>query len=60
MRTNTDGHGHAMPPPANQIENPDPQPGTNNWYTEDGYGASDGSGGGKRKSYVAGSYPASS
>jgi len=23
----------------NEIENPDPQPGTNNWYTEDGYGA---------------------
>jgi phospholipase C len=22
-----------------EIENPDPQPGTNNWYTEDGYGA---------------------
>jgi phospholipase C len=25
-------------PPANQIENPNPMPGTNNWYTEDGYG----------------------
>ena len=24
-------------PPARQIENPDAQPGTNNWYTEDGY-----------------------
>ncbi len=24
-------------PPANQIENPNPQPGTNNWYTQDGY-----------------------
>ena len=24
-------------PPAKVIENPDPQPGTNNWYTEDGY-----------------------
>ena len=24
-------------PPAKQIENPDAQPGTNNWYTEDGY-----------------------
>jgi phospholipase C len=34
----TDGHGHAMTPPDNQIENPDPQPGTNNWYTQDGYG----------------------
>ncbi len=27
-------------PPAGQIENPNPQPGTNNWYTEDGYGYS--------------------
>jgi phospholipase C len=25
-------------PPANQIENPDPMPGFNNWYTQDGYG----------------------
>ncbi len=24
-------------PPANQIENPNPAPGTNNWYTQDGY-----------------------
>ena len=24
-------------PPARLIEDPDPQPGTNNWYTEDGY-----------------------
>lgn len=24
-------------PAAKQIENPDPQPGSNNWYTEDGY-----------------------
>ena len=24
-------------PPANQIENPNPQPGTNNWYLQDGY-----------------------
>lgn len=29
--------GTAAPPPAKLIENPDPQPGTNNWYTEDGY-----------------------
>jgi phospholipase C len=27
-----------------EIENPDPQPGTNNWYTEDGYGNSYNSG----------------
>lgn len=24
-------------PPSKQVENPDAQPGTNNWYTEDGY-----------------------
>jgi phospholipase C len=33
----SDGKGTAMPPPNNQIENPDPQKGTNNWYTQDGY-----------------------
>ncbi len=32
--------GTATPPPAGEIENPDPLPGTNNWYTQDGYGAS--------------------
>jgi phospholipase C len=35
----SDGQGNAMTPPANEIENPNPQPGTNNWYTEDGYGS---------------------
>ncbi|ABF41128.1 phosphoesterase [Candidatus Koribacter versatilis Ellin345] len=48
----SDGKGHAAKPPHNQevasgtpsagivdqIENPNPAPGTNNWYTEDGYG----------------------
>ena len=48
----TDSKGHASRPPHNQlvatgspnagvvdeIENPNPQPGTDNWYTEDGYG----------------------
>ena len=48
----SDGNGNTATPPHNQlvaagspnagvvdeIENPDPQPGTNNWYTEDGYG----------------------
>lgn len=29
--------GKPAVPPARQIENPDAQPGTNNWYTEDGY-----------------------
>ena len=33
----TDGNGHPATPPANQIENPDPQPGSNNFYTQDGY-----------------------
>jgi phospholipase C len=45
-------NGKAVPPPHNEfinagvnsgtvdeIENPNPQPGTNNWYTEDGYGS---------------------
>ena len=47
----SDGKGHVAKPPHKQfinagansgtvdeIENPNPQPGTNNWYTEDGYG----------------------
>jgi phospholipase C len=33
----TNGNGQIATPPANQIENPHPQPGTNNWYTQDGY-----------------------
>ncbi|MBV8634992.1 MAG: phosphoesterase [Burkholderiaceae bacterium] len=48
----TDGNGNAMTPPngttvdagtpnagvVSEIENPNPAAGTNNWYTEDGYG----------------------
>jgi phospholipase C len=48
----TDGNGNAIPPPHNsevepgtanagivdEVENPNPLTGTNNWYTEDGYG----------------------
>jgi len=46
----SDGAGHAAVPPhggapapigggtLDEIENPDPVPGTNNWYTQDGYG----------------------
>jgi phospholipase C len=48
----SDGNGHALVPPhnvevakgtanagvVNEIENPNPAPKTNNWYTEDGYG----------------------
>jgi phospholipase C len=33
----SDGKGKAVPPPANQIENPNPAPNTNNWYDQDGY-----------------------
>ena len=33
----TDGKGNLAVPPANEIENPNPQTGTNNWYTQDGY-----------------------
>lgn len=33
-----DAQGDPAVPPANQIENPNPQPGTNNFYIEDGYG----------------------
>ena len=32
--------GAATPPPAGEIENPNPKPGTNNNYTQDGYGSS--------------------
>ena len=33
----SDGSGNPLTPPTNQIENPNPQPGTNNWYDQDGY-----------------------
>lgn len=36
----SDGNGTALPPPAAEIENPDPQQNTNNYYTDDGYGSS--------------------
>jgi phospholipase C len=45
----SDGNGNALAPPSNQIENPNPQPNTNNWYDDDGYGGAGGTGGG---SYV--------
>ncbi len=35
----SDGNGHAIAPPANQVENPNPQAGSNNYYTNDGGGA---------------------
>jgi phospholipase C len=33
----TNGAGTIETPPSNQIENPNPDPGTNNWYDQDGY-----------------------
>jgi phospholipase C len=42
----SDGYGKAIKPPDGQIENPNPQPGSNNVYTNDGYGdATTGKGG---------------
>jgi phospholipase C len=32
-----DSNGNAATPPANEIENPNPKPGTNNNYSQDGY-----------------------
>ncbi len=34
----SDGKGNALTPPKHEIENPNPRPGTNNWYDSDGYG----------------------
>jgi phospholipase C len=33
----SDGKGNPATPPSNLVENPNPQPGTNNWYVQDGY-----------------------
>ena len=33
----TDSQGHVATPPSNEIEDPRPQPGTNNYYAQDGY-----------------------
>ena len=33
----SNGAGSPLTPPTNQIENPNPQSGTNNWYDQDGY-----------------------
>ena len=33
----SDGSGNPLRPPDNKIENPDPRPGTNNWYGSDGF-----------------------
>ncbi len=34
----SDAQGRPAVPPPDQIENPNPQPGTNNYYVQDGYG----------------------
>lgn len=44
-----DANGNPTKPPAGQIENPNPQPNTNNYYVQDGYGSTTTAGGG---SYV--------
>ncbi len=33
----SDGKGNPLTPPSNEIENPNAAPGTNNWYSQDGY-----------------------
>jgi phospholipase C len=33
----SDGNGNLATPPAEQVENPNPQAGTNNWWDQDGY-----------------------
>ncbi len=33
----SDGQGHIATPPADEIENPNSQPGTNDWWVQDGY-----------------------
>jgi phospholipase C len=33
----SDGNGHPIVPPTLNTENPNPQPGSNNYYTQDGY-----------------------
>ncbi len=34
----SDANGNPTAPPSNEIEDPNPAAGTNNWYTQDGYG----------------------
>src|ERR1035441_3120167 len=50
----SDGNGNPQTPIHAQIEDPDAQPGTNNWYVEDGYGGYDS----KTGPYGGGSYSA--
>jgi acid phosphatase len=40
-----DANGNPTAPPSGEVENPNAQPGTNNFYTQDGYGGSGTNGG---------------
>lgn len=53
----TDADGKPAVPPAGQIENPNPQPGTNNYYTQDGYGSTTTGGGGTYSACADASQP---
>ena len=53
----TDGKGNVATPPAGQIENPNPQSGTNNVYIEDGYGDSTTGNGGSYSNCADASQP---
>jgi phospholipase C len=52
----TDGNGTALTPPVAEVEDPDPQTGTNNYYTEDGYGNFSSAADGGVVPYGGGSY----
>jgi phospholipase C len=53
----TDGKGNLATPPSGQIENPNPQSGSNNVYTEDGFGDSTTKNGGSYSNCSDGSQP---
>jgi phospholipase C len=53
----TDGNGNAATPPSGQIENPNPQSGTNNVYVQDGYGNSTTGNGGSYSNCADASQP---
>jgi phospholipase C len=50
-------NGQAVAPPAGEIENPNAQPGTNNFYTQDGYGQSGTTNGGSYSNCADSSQP---
>lgn len=53
----TDGKGNATAPPSGQIEDPNPQPSSNNVYKEDGYGAAASGNGGSYSACADASQP---